>query len=561
MPRTFLFTLGLLTIAAPTLHADEPLPVDFRTDVIAALSHAGCNQGACHGSPQGKNGFRLSLRGFDADLDFNTLTRNELGRRVDKLRPANSLFLLKGTGSVPHQGGVRLKIGEPAYETLVRWVAEGCKDTGPTLLEKLEVSPDKQRLASDKPTQQLTVRAHFYNGEVRDVTALSVFTVNIAGAATVTDGGFVEFNRTGDAAILVRYLDQIRSARLQYVRTDPKFVFALPVANASGSSSNDIDKFVFAKQKELQLNPAPLCTDEVFVRRVYLDTIGALPTANEAREFLDSKDAQKRAKLIDKLGERDEYAAFWALHWADVLRGSPTTISERGVHSFHRYLMRTIATDKPMDQFARELLTGLGNTLNKPAANFYRIARTPEDSAEAFAQLFLGVRMQCAKCHNHPFESITQTDYYGLSAYFAQVQFKGAKFGLDDEIVYLQPGREVQHPTTRKKQEPIAFGVPAGKLGPDDDRREKLADWLTRPDNRYFAPSIVNRVWYHLLGRAIVEPVDDFRDTNPPSNPELLDALAKDFAKNGYRLKPLVHAAFLTRTRISWLPSLTLPAR
>jgi hypothetical protein len=542
MPRTFLFTLGLLTIAAPTLRADDARPVDFRTDVIAALSHAGCNQGACHGSPQGKNGFRLSLRGFDADLDFNTLTRNELGRRVDKLRPANSLFLLKGTGSVPHQGGVRLKIGEPAYETLVRWVAEGCKDAGPTLLEKLEVSPDKRRLSSDKPTQQITVRAHFKTGEVRDVTALSVFSVNVAGAATVSDGGFVEFNRTGDAAILVRYLDQIRSARLQYVRSDPKFVFKSPPI------ANDIDKFVFAKQKELQLDPAPLCTDEVFLRRVYLDTIGALPTANEAREFLDSKDAQKRARLIDKLLERDEYAAFWALHLADVLRGSPTTISERGVHSFHRYLVRTIATDKPMDQFARELLTGLGNTLNKPAANFYRIARTPEDSAEAFAQLFLGVRVQCAKCHNHPFESITQTDYYGLSAYFAQVQFKGAKFGLDDEIVYLQPGREVQHPMTRKKQEPIAFGVPAGKLGPDDDRREKLADWLTRPDNRYFAPSIVNRVWYHLLGRAIVEPVDDFRDTNPPSNPELLDALAKDFAKNGYRLKPLIRSILNSNT-------------
>jgi hypothetical protein len=193
-------------------------------------------------------------------------------------------------------------------------------------------------------------------------------------------------------------------------------------------------------------------------------------------------------------------------------------------------------------------LTGLGNTLNKPAANFYRVSRTPEDAAEAFAQLFLGVRVQCAKCHNHPFEGITQTDYYGLSAYFAQVQFKGSKFGLDDEIVYLQPGREVQHPTTRKKQDPIAFGVSAGALAPDEDRREKLADWLTRPDNRYFAPSIVNRVWYHLLGRGIVEPVDDFRDTNPPSNPELLDALAKDFAKNGYRVKPLIRSILNSAT-------------
>jgi hypothetical protein len=542
MPRTLLCVLSLLVATSSTIRAAEPTPVDFRTDVIAALSRGGCNQGACHGSPNGKNGFRLSLRGSDTDLDLYTLTKGEMGRRVDMVRPANSLFLLKATGGVPHLGGVRFKAGDPAYQVLLRWVEEGCHDDGPTLIEKLEVSPDNLRLASDVPTKQLTVRAHFYNGEVRDVTDLTVFNVNTAGAATVSPAGFVEFQRTGEAAILVRYLDQIRSARLQYVRTDPKFIFKSPPA------ANEIDRHVFAKQKELQLNPAPLCTDEVFLRRVYLDTIGVLPTAEEARTFLDSKDPARRAKLIDELLERGEYASFWALKWADVLRGSPTTISERGVHSFHRYLVKTMAQDRPMDQFARELLTGLGNTLNKPAANFYRVSRTPEDAAEAFAQLFLGVRVQCAKCHNHPFEAITQTDYYGLSAYFAQVQFKGAKFGLDDEIIYLQPGREVQHPTTRKKQDPIAFGSPAGKLEPDEDRREKLADWLTRPDNRYFAPSLVNRVWYHLLGRGIVEPVDDFRDTNPPSNPELLDTLAKDFAKNGYRLKPLIRSILNSST-------------
>lgn len=542
MQRTFLFTWGFLTIAAPTLRAGEPRPVDFRTDVIAALSRAGCNQGACHGSPMGKNGFRLSLRGFDADVDLNSLTRGEMGRRVDRVRPENSLFLLKATGSVPHQGGVRFQPGDPAYQVLKRWVAEGCRDAGPTPIVKLEVSPETLRLPSDSPKQQVSVRAHFKSGEVRDVTDLCVFSVNTAGAATVTGGGFVEFQRSGAASILVRYLDQIRSTRLSYVRTDPKFAFK------ALAPANDIDRHVFAKQKELQLNPAPLSTDEVFLRRVCLDTIGVLPTAEEARTFLDSQDQDKRAKLIDQLLQRDEYASYWALKWADVLRGSPTTISERGVHSFHRYLVRTLATDKPMDQFARELLTGLGNTLNKPAANFYRISRTPEDSAEAFAQLFLGVRVQCAKCHNHPFEGITQTDYYGLSAYFAQVQFKGSKFGLEDEVVYLQPGREVQHPTTRKKQEPIAFGTPAGPLGPDEDRREKLADWLTQPDNRYFAPSLVNRVWHHLLGRGIVEPVDDFRDTNPPSNPELLAALAQDFAKNGYRLKPLMRSILNSRT-------------
>ncbi len=542
MPRTLLWGLGLLAaLRSSAAGAAEPAPVDFRTDVIAALSRAGCNQGACHGAPQGKNGFRLSLRGFDPSLDLYTLTRAEMGRRVDRLRPENSLFLLKGTGRTSHLGGVRLQPDDPAYRVLSRWVAEGCRDAGPSPIERLEVSPEQQRLAGDARTQQLTVRAHFKGGDVRDVTALSVFSVNTAGCATVSAGGFVEFSRTGEAAVLVRYLDQIRSARLTYVRSDPSFVHKAP------PPANDVDKHVFAKQKELQLNPAGVCSDEVFLRRVHLDTLGVLPTADEVRAFLDSKDPQKRAKLIDRLLERDEYASLWALKWADVLRGSPTTISERGVHSFHRYLVRAMADDKPMDQFARELLTGLGNTLNKPAANFYRVSRTPEEAAETFAQLFLGVRVQCAHCHNHPFEGITQTDYFGLAAYFAQVQRKGAKFGLDDEIIYLRPG-EVQHPITRKNQEPVAFGSPMGMLNPDEDRRERLAAWLTGPDNRYFAPAIVNRVWYHLLGRGIVDPVDDFRDTNPPSNPELLAALSAEFVRNGYRIKPLIRTILNSNT-------------
>jgi hypothetical protein len=525
---------ALATFTTGQARAADPRPVDFRSDVIAALSRAGCNQGSCHGSPQGKNGFRLSLRGFDPDLDLFTLTRAEMGRRVDRLRPENSLFLLKGTGRVAHQGGVRLQPADPAYQMLVRWVTEGCRDAGDPVLTGLIVTPGRANLPASQPTLQLKAQARFWNDEVRDVTDLAVFSIDRASCASVSPGGLVEFSGTGEASVLVRYLDRIQSARLTYVRPDPAFVFRAPPV------ANDIDKFVFARQKELQLNPAPLCTDEVFLRRVYLDTIGVLPTADEARAFLDSKEADKRAKLIDRLLERDEYASFWALKWADVLRGSPTTISERGVHSFHRYLVRSLAEDKPVDRFARELLTGLGNTLDRPAANFARISRTPEDTAEAFAQVFLGVRLQCAKCHNHPFESLTQTDYYGLAAYFAQVQYKGTKFGLDEEIVVLQPGREVQHPLTRKNQPPIAFGSPAGPLAPDEDRREKLADWLTRPDNRYFAPSVVNRVWYHLIGKGIVDPVDDFRDTNPASNPELLQALAADFVKNGYRLKPLV---------------------
>jgi hypothetical protein len=512
-----------------------PTPIDFPTDVIAALSRAGCNQGSCHGSPQGKNGFRLSLRGYDPDFDLRSLTREVGGRRVNPIRPDDSLILLKGSGRIKHQGSVAFHRGDPAYRTVHQWIEEGCKPgSAATRLVRLEVLPEARRLHTASPRQQLAVRAHFEDGIIRDVTELTVFTSSDPTVARVSASGLVEFQKTAETSILVRYLDQITSSRLTYVRRDPAFV------SKSLTPANFIDEHVFAKQRELQLAAAPLAPDHVFLRRVYLDLIGTLPTEAEAREFLDSKDADRRAKLIDRLLERDEYASFWALKWADVLRGSPATITERGTHSFHRYLVRNFAVDRPMDALARELLTGLGNTLHRPAANFYRISRTPDEAAETVAQLFLGVRLQCAKCHNHPFESISQTDYYGLAAYFARVQRKTSPFGLDDEIVYLGNGGEIQHPTTRKPQPPVAFGVAAGTLGPDDDRRQRLADWLTHRDNRYFAPSTVNRLWYHMMGRGIVDPVDDFRDSNPPSNPQLLKALTDEFVRGGYRIKPIL---------------------
>jgi len=520
--------------------AAEP-PVSFRTDVIAALSRAGCNSGACHGSPQGKNGFRMSLRGGDPDLDFATLVKEIGGRRVNRTSPDDSLLLMKGSGRVSHLGGALIGRGDPVYRMIARWIAEGAHDDQPPALVKLEVTPGSLRLPVEKPEVQLRVKAFFADGSESDVTDMTVFSSNDPVAAPVTKTGHVTFERTAEVAILARYLTGITSARLTWVKPDPAYTFRGP------APANFVDELLFAKQKELQLSPAGVCSDEVFLRRVSLDVTGTLPTPEAARSFLDSKAADKRAKLIDALLEREEYAQFWALKWADVLRGSPVTISERGVHSFHRYLVRSMAEDKPMTQFARELLTGTGNTLNKPAANFFRVTRTPEDAAEATAQLFLGVRVQCAKCHNHPFENITQTDYYGLAAFFARVQFKGSQFGLDDEVVYVQPGREINNPLTRKPQPPIAFGSIVA-LAPDDDRREKLADWLTGANNKYFAPSVVNRVWFHLLGKGIVDPVDDFRDTNPPSSPELLDALAREFVKNGYKLKPIMRVILNSRT-------------
>ncbi len=516
-------------------NAGIALPIDFHTDVIAALSQPGCNSGPCHGSPQGKNGFRLSLRGFDPRLDYGTLGREASGRRINTVDPEQSLILLKANGGVPHQGGIRLRKGDEAYHVLRTWIAEGCQQSEkPRTLVRLEVLPTRRELLESQPQQQLIAIAHFDDGSRRDVTQQSVFSSNDETAASVSTSGLVEFHNTAEATFLIRYLSQVVGSKMTYVRRDPNFVHKAPPV------VNYVDEHVFAKQRALQITPAELTSDAVFLRRVFLDTIGTLPTADEARQFLDSTASDKRAKLIDSLLSRDEFAYFWALKWADVMRGSDVTISRRGVHSFHRYLVERFRQDLPFDQFARETLTSQGNTLHQPGANFHRIARTPEDAAEAMAQLFLGVRIGCARCHNHPFEAMTQGDFYGLAAYFARVKNKGQQFGKDDETIYLDRRDELRHPVTREVVAPIAFGSKPVDLKPEEDRRPKLVDWLTQPSNPFFAKSIVNRLWYHAMGRGIVDPVDDFRDTNPPANEELLNDLAAHFRTEGFRLKPVL---------------------
>jgi hypothetical protein len=522
---------------------DEHLPIDFRTTVIGALSRGGCNQGACHGSPKGKNGFRLSLRGFDPDVDYRFLTRDVFSRRVNLNDPKSSLLLLKAAGRVAHQGGLRFHENEPAFQTLVQWVSEGCRDSAEhRTLDRLEVLPSHRILNMARRKQPIIVRAHYRDGSIQDVTDLAVFTSADEESARVSRTGMVEFQRTAEAAILVRFLDKISTVRLAFIHTDPQFVWA------DTPQKNFVDRHVFTKQRQLQLRPAGLSGDAVFLRRVFLDLIGAIPTPDEAREFLDSREPMKRQQLIDRLLEREEYAQFWAMKWADVMRGNRETISERGVHNLHRYLVTLFANDQPFDAVAREIITSLGNTIHEPAAHFYRVSRTPTDAAESFSQLFLGVRIQCAKCHNHPYESITQQDYYGLAAYFSRVKLKGKRFGLDDETVYLARTGEVQFPDTQIDVAPIAFGTPAGQLKPGEDRRIRLADWLTDPQNKFFARSVTNRIWYHLMGQGIVDPIDDFRDSNLPSNAALLDALAQDFIKHGYRFKPVIRSILNSRT-------------
>jgi hypothetical protein len=521
----------------------EHKSVDFRTEVVAVLGRGGCNQGACHGSPQGKGGFRLSLRGFDPDLDFVSLTRDAFGRRTDTFSPSASLVMKKASARVPHQGGRRFRDDDAAFGLFHDWIAQGCRPSPiSVIVSELEVSPARRYLHSSSPRQQLAARARFDDGSVLDVTELAVFSSSNDADAPVSPRGLVEFRRTAEAVVLVRYLDKIVSVPLTYVRTDSNFVAAPP------APVNEIDRHVFEKHRQLQLHASSIADDHVFLRRAYLDLIGGLPKPDEAAAFLDSNEPDKRSKLIDSLLERDEFASFWALKWADIMRGNREAITERGVFNFHRYLVRLFAEDRPFDQFAREILTSRGNTIQSPPANFYRIARTPEDAAESAAQLFLGVRIQCAKCHNHPFEAMTQKDYYGLAAFFARVRLKGQRFGLDDEMVFLADDGEVTNPTLRQVQAPYAFGKSFDSTNSDDDRRRLLTEWLTSADNPYFARASANRAWAHVMGRGIVEPIDDFRESNPPSNAELLDALASAFVRSGYRIKPLIRLIMNSRT-------------
>jgi hypothetical protein len=531
---------------------EKPSPVSFRRQFIAALNVGGCNMGACHGTPSGKGGFKLSLRGFDPDADFLQLTRDVSGRRTDRLDADSSLILLKGLGKVSHEGSARFPESSVAAQTLRAWLAEGMQPDPADLpaLQKVEIIPGARVLNAPGKWQQLSVLARFADGSVQDVTRLTVFSSSDPGVATVSTGGLVEFSQTGEVAVLCRYLDQMPSVRLMYLEPRKGFQWNSPQEN------NYVDKFTFAKLKMLSIPPSELCTDQEFIRRASFDIIGTLPTGDEVKKFLDDKAPDKRAKLVDALLDRPEYADFWTLKWADVLRNNRKTLAVKGIHVYQRWLHGHMEANTPFDQMVRELITASGSTFGNPAANYYRVAKDPQNLAETTAQLFCGVRMQCAKCHNHPFERWTQDDYYSMAAFFARVKLKkdsmepgGAKEqNTGAEIVYGERSGEVTQPRTGKVMPPKFLGGAVPQVPPGADRREFLAIWLTSNDNPFFAKSVVNRIWFHLNGRGIVEPVDDFRDSNPSANDELLDALAKDFVEHKFDLKHAIRTIVTSRT-------------
>jgi hypothetical protein len=512
-------------------------PVSFATQVVPALAKAGCSSGACHGTPSGKNGFRLSLRGYLPEQDYQSLTRDMEGRRIDRIRPERSLILLKATAAVPHEGGRRFRPRSHLYRLLRDWIAAGAPPASADTpdLARLEVTPAARVLEPGIAGVQLTVTAVFANGSRREVTQLARFGVNNAEAATVDADGRVAARGRGEVTVLAQYLSGTATSRLTFLRDVPGFVWKAP------AERNFIDRHVFAKLRLLRLRPSDLCRDDEFIRRVFLDVCGILPTPDETRRFLANPSPDKRSRLIDRLLGRPEYVDFWALKWVDRLGCNNRFVGERGAYAYRQWIFECVNANLPFDEFVRRVLTGSGGNYSRPAASFYRRVRDPQSRVEAVSQLFLGVRIGCARCHNHPFERWTQDDYYGLAAFFSRVRYRDGPY-FDhlynkEETVWLDRRGEVVHPRTGQVMRPKPLGGPPLDVGAGRDRREVLAEWLTRPDNPYFARVAVNRIWYHLFGRGIVEPADDFRDSNPPCNPELLDALAADFVAHGFDVK------------------------
>ena len=526
--------------------------ISFRNDVIAVISKAGCNAGTCHGNRAGKAGFKLSLRGEDSELDYAALTHDMFARRTNPTDPDQSLILLKATAQIAHEGGRRFGKDSDEYSTLRRWIADGMPPDAPGTpkLEKIEVAPVEQVLIEPADQIQLKVEATFSDGRKRDVTRLAVYEpANML--AKVSPEGLVQRERLGESTVLVRFLQLQAPARLAFIAARPDFKWR------AAPEQNYIDREVFAKLRRMRTNPSALCGDTEFLRRASLDLLGLLPTAVEARAFVADRGRNKCTRLIDRLLNRPEFADFWALKWADLLRNEEKVLDRKGVQIFHRWIRESIAENKPLDQFARELLTARGSTYENPAANYLRAIRTPVARAESTAQLFLGLRLQCAQCHNHPYDRWTQDDYYSWAGLFARVDYKVLQNDRRDsfdthefngeQILFTARSGEVTNARNGKPAPPRFLGAPTPPFNDEMDRLVALAAWLTSPTNSLFARSLANRVWYHLMGRGIVDPIDDFRPTNPPSHPALLDALARDFVAHNFDLRYLIRLIMNSR--------------
>ena len=532
---------------------DQPDLVSFNHETLAVFTRHGCNAGKCHGAPMGKAKFRLSMLAFDPDRDAMTLTREVFARRTNVMDPESSLLLRKPLMKVAHGGGKRLRKSDLGYEVLKGWIAEGCRadDREETYVTRLQIYPESGRVIQfPAHTQQLLVLAHFNDGSVRDVTRLCAFSGSDDTVASVRDDGLVVAGRRGQFAAIVRYVQQVESVALTFVRNVEGFAWEQPLEN------NYIDRLVHAKLKQMKYLPSELCRDDEFIRRVSLDVTGRLPSVEMVDEFLADASPDKRSRLIDELLESSDYAHFWALKWADLLGVQRNALGAQGVHKFYKWLVGSVEKNQPLDEFCRQLLTAKGSTYQNPPANYF-VAFTEKsrpNMTESTAQIFMGVRIDCAKCHNHPFSHWTQENYLGLSTFFHRLKQKGGRQG-DEKVVWVDRRGEISAPqgtllkwSVRNKITPWVPGDGPMELVGEQDRRLAFVDWLTRTDNPFFAQVGVNRIWAAVMGMGIVDPVDDFRDSNPPSNPELLHALAADLVESGFDRKHILRVILNSRT-------------
>jgi hypothetical protein len=538
-------SVGVLASASV---ASEP-PINFRNDVLPILSKSGCNSGGCHGALAGKGGFKLSLFGYNPESDYLAITRESRGRRVELSDPGASLLLLKPTTTVRHKGGKRIDIDSEDYRIVANWIAQGAPapKSSDAKLTKLSVSPNENQVNVGQ-TAKLTVRAAFSDGTERDVTRWAKFTSADETVASVDTGGNVSIVGAGQGAITAWYSSQIVIARL----TAPYTNNVSPELFANAPRANFIDDLVLAQLQRLNLKPSPRANDSTFVRRAYLDTIGRLPTPQEVEAFVNDTTPDKHARLADTLLTAPEFVDYWAYKWSDVLLVTGSKLRPDAVKTYYNWIRQRVADNTPWDQFVREVVTARGAALSEGEVNFYSVHEDPESMAENVSQAFLSLSIGCARCHNHPLEKWTNDQYYQFANLFARVRGKGwggdARSGDGKRTVYVEPAGDLIQPRTGKPQPPAPLD--AEPIPSDDprDRREILADWLTSPDNPYFARAIANRVWANFLGVGLVESVDDLRASNPASNEKLLAALDKYVVDQTYDLRKLMRLILTSET-------------
>jgi hypothetical protein len=539
-------------LAGASSAAEAKRPLSFVNDVMPILTKAGCNAGACHAKAiTGQRGFRLSVLGFEPEEDYEAIVKQGKGRRVFPPAPEESLLLTKAAAIVPHTGGKKLDPKSEAYQTLIRWIEEGMPYAAVNEPKITSIAVEPSRLTMKiKTEQQLKVTAHYSDGSARDVTKLALFEANDRSMAAAGDEGLVKaLDLPGSAAVMVRYAGLVSV-----------FSVSIPLGAPVGEmppAKNFIDNLVFANLKQIGVPPSPICDDATFLRRVTLDIAGRLPTTEETKAFLANKDPNKRDRAIDSLLNTPDYADYFANKWTALLKNRRDDVADITANfAFHAWMRDSLLANKHYDQIVREILGSTGTIVSNPPVAWYKRVKEPTTQLEDVAQLFLGVRMQCAQCHHHPFEKWSQGDYYSLAAFFTQLGRKPTMIAGED-LIYAKRGMaQAEHRKTHVMLKPAGLGQQPLDIAPDDDPRLKLVDWMADKSNPFFTKALVNRYWKHFFKRGLIEPEDDIRDTNPPTNPELLEALAKNFLDSGYDLKALVRTITQSHTyQLSYEPN------